>query len=73
MGDYTCHPPNQGWGGWYFVVAVGWDLLDALGFCFACGSDLVQPAAWGLLTTLFTGPLIDVFGMYVVMIARHTG
>lgn len=73
MGNYTCHDPNQGWGGWFFVFAVGTYLLDALGFLVCVWIRRVRPLAWGLLTLLFVGPIVGIFGMYTVMASRHSG
>jgi hypothetical protein len=73
MGDYTCHDPNQGWGGWFFVFAIGVYLLDALGFVVCVWFRRIRPLAWGLLTLLFVGPIVGAVGMYTAMVARHTG
>ncbi len=73
MGDTTCHDPNQGWGGWLFVLAVGSYALDALAFLVCVWFRRVRPLAWGLLTMLVTGPIVGFYGTYAVMFSRHPG
>jgi hypothetical protein len=71
MGDYTCHDPNQGPGGWFFVVAIGVYLLDALVTLVCLFFRRVRPVAWGLLPMLVIGPILGVIGFYAISTARH--
>lgn len=70
--DYVCHDPNQGWGGWFFVLALalyGADILVMLG-CFVFRRT--RPVAWGLLPMIVLGPFLGVFGYIVVTVSRHS-
>jgi len=71
MYDYTCADPNQGWGGWFFVLAVGFYILDALAFLVCVWIRRVRPVAWGLLTMLICAPFVGFASMATIMLLRH--
>ncbi len=64
MGDYTCHDPNQGDGGWFFVAAVAAYLLQTLAMLVCFFPRRARPVAWGLLLMLFLDPIVGVYAFY---------
>jgi hypothetical protein len=72
LGGYTCHDPNQGDGGWFFVAAVAAYALQALAMLVCFISRWTRPVAWGLLLMCLLGPIVGVYAFYLVAELRHT-